>query len=83
MAHVRNRTLNRTVMQTLQDMLYRHHPAVQLYKHAFQITQDMAPEQNCSIVLCFDPNTDRQHYLLPDARVQEIAVLLPGDGDWP
>ena len=43
----------------------------------------MAPEQSCSIVLHFDPNTDRKHYLPPDARVQEIAVLLPGDGVQP
>ena len=43
----------------------------------------MAPEQNCSLVLRFDPNTDRRRYLPPDARVQEIAVLLPGDGDRP
>src|SRR6266850_1417228 len=55
----------------------------QLYKHAFQITQGMSSEQNCSIVLRFDPHTDRRRYLPPDARVQEIAILLPGDGDRP
>ena len=37
MAHSANGGLNRTIMQTLQDMLYRSYPAVQLYKHAFQI----------------------------------------------
>src|SRR6266850_7617753 len=43
----------------------------------------MTPEQNCSIALRFDPHTDRRCYLPPDARVQEIAVLLPGNGDQP
>ena len=38
MAHSANSRLDRGVMQTLQDMLYRSHPAVELYKHAFQIT---------------------------------------------
>src|SRR6266850_5579174 len=57
MAHPRNSSLNRDIMQTLQDMLSGHHPSVELYKHAFQITQGMAPEQNCSIVLHFDPHT--------------------------
>src|SRR6266850_3142779 len=55
--HSANSTLDRNIMQTLQDMLYRHHPSVLLYKHAFQITQGMSSEQNCSIVLCFDPHT--------------------------
>jgi len=75
--------LDSNVMQTLQDMLYRHYPSVQLYKHAFQITQGMSPEQNCSIILCFNPHTDRCCYLPPDATVQNIAVLLPGDDDQP
>jgi hypothetical protein len=83
MVHQANDSLNRSIMQTLQDMLYRRHPSVQLYKHAFQITQGMSPEQNCSIILCFDSHTDRRHYLPPDARVQEVAILLPGDGHQP
>jgi hypothetical protein len=43
----------------------------------------MSPEQNCTIALRFDPHTDRRRYLPPDSRVEEIAVLLPGDGDQP
>jgi hypothetical protein len=54
---------------------------VQHYKQAFQITQGMSSKQNCSIILYFDSYTDRQHYLSPDARVEEIAILLPGDDD--
>jgi len=83
MAHQQNNGLRRNVMQTLQDMLYRLHPGVQLYKHAFQISRDMPSEQDATIVLRFDPHTDRRRYLPPDPRVQEIAVLLPGDGDQP
>jgi hypothetical protein len=55
MAHEANCRTNREVMQTLQDMLYRKHPGVELYKHAFQITQELPPEQNCTIALRFDP----------------------------
>jgi hypothetical protein len=83
MAYEANHRTNREVMQTLQDMLYCKHPGVELYKHAFQITWEMPPEQNCTIALRFDPHTDRHRYLPPDPRVQEIAVLLPGDGDRP
>ena len=75
--------LDRTIMQELQDMLYNTHPAVQLYKHAHQISNQIPPEDNCTIVLRFDPNTDRHRYLPPDSRVEEIAVLLPGEGDRP
>jgi hypothetical protein len=35
MDHMANSSLDRGVMQTLQNMLYRSHPAVQFYKHAF------------------------------------------------
>ena len=83
MAHRHNSILSRDVMQTLQDMLYRKHPAVQLYKHAFQITQGMSSEQDYTIVLRFDPNSDRHCYLPPNSTVQEIAVLLSEDGDRP
>ena len=78
-----NDGLDRHTMQTLQDMLYRQHPGTELYKHAFQITRDMPSEQNATIALRFDPHTDRRRYLPPDPRVQEIAILLPGEGDQP
>jgi hypothetical protein len=40
-----NSTLDRATMQTLQNMLFCHHPAVQLYKQAFELTQHMGPDQ--------------------------------------
>ena len=41
MNNAANTSLDRTTMQTLQDMLYRRHPGVQLYKQAFELTQHM------------------------------------------
>jgi hypothetical protein len=37
MANRNNFTLNRETMQTLQDMLYWHHPLVLLYKQAYTV----------------------------------------------
>ena len=68
-------------MQTLQDMLYRRHPAVQLYKQAYELTQHMGPDQQCKIALRFDSDTDHRRYNLPTNTSNEIAVILPGDGD--
>ena len=78
-----NAGLNKTVMNVLQDMLYRHHPAVQLYKQTFELTKNMGPEQQCKIALRFDENTDHRRYNLPTATSHEIAVIIPGDGDQP
>ena len=83
MNHTANSMLDRTTMETLQDMLYRRHPGVQLYKQAFQITRDIPLGQNCRIALRFDHDTDRRRYNLPTATSNEIAVILPGDGDQP
>ena len=83
MNHQANIGLNRTVMNVLQDMLYRRHPAVQLYKQAFELTRNMGPDQQCKIALRFDENTDHRRYNLPTATSNEIAVIIPGDGDQP
>ncbi|KDR74073.1 hypothetical protein GALMADRAFT_71234, partial [Galerina marginata CBS 339.88] len=84
MVHPANRTLNREVMRILQDVLYRRHPAVQLYKQAYELTRNMPPEQQCTIALRFNQGADRRRYNLPTAAAaNEIAVILPGDGDQP
>ena len=57
------------------------HPGVQLYKQAYELTQNMNPEDQCNIALHFDSDTDHRHYNLPTAT--EFAVILPGDGDHP
>ena len=78
-----NASLDRATMQTLQDMLYRRHPGVQLYKQAFELTQHMGPDQQCKIALRFDHHTDHRRYNLPTDTSNEIAVILPRDGDQP
>src|SRR6266403_1572611 len=81
--HHANAQLNPQTLRTLQDMLYRCHSAVLLYQQAYELTQDMAPEQQCRIALRFQDNTDRHRYQNPDPSVREIAVILPGDGETP
>ena len=81
MANSRNTTLDRTTMQILQDMLYRHHPSVALYKQAYEITKDLPPDQDCSIALKFDSACDKCRYNIPNAAVREISVVVPGSGE--
>ena len=83
MGHQANSALHRGTMGILQEMLYNRHPAVQLYKQAYELMQNMGPDQNCSIALRFDQATDHRRYNLPTTTSNEIAVILPGDGDQP
>ncbi|KAI9432367.1 hypothetical protein H4582DRAFT_1787791, partial [Lactarius indigo] len=83
MANAWNSNLDQFTLRTLQDMLYRSHPAVQLYRQAYKLTSAMPRDQQCQISLHFDPSCDRRRYQAPDASVKEIAVILPGDGDQP
>jgi Helitron helicase-like domain at N-terminus len=83
MANAWNAHFNRNPLVILQDMLYRHHPAVQLYKQAHELTRNMPPEQQCKIALRFDQSCDHRQYNLLDATNNEITVILPGDGDQP
>ena len=80
MQHAANCGLNRQVMTNL-DMLYRLHPATQLYKQAYEITWEMPNHQQCRIVLRYDKECDQRRDNLPSAASNEIAVILPGDGD--
>ena len=43
----------------------------------------MGPDQQCRIALRFDEDTDHRRYNLPTATSNEIAVIIPGDGDQP
>ena len=72
---------NRGTMQILQDMLYCHHPGVQLDKQAFDLTRNITANQYCRIALRFTDEQDCQCYNLPTTT--ELAVILPGDGDQP
>ena len=75
-----NARLNAATLGILQDMLYCCHPAVQLYKQAYELTRNMPSKQQCQIALHFDSSCDQCHYQAHDALVNEIAVILPGDG---
>ena len=81
MNNTANSSLHRETMQTLQDMLYRRHPGVELYKQALDLTRNMGPDQQCKIALRFDHGNDHRRYNLPTDTSNEIAVILPGDGD--
>ena len=81
MANQANRDLDRMTMQILQDMLYRKHPSVALYKQAVELTANIPPEQDCKILLRFDKGCDRRRYNLPGAGSREIAVIIPGQDD--
>ena len=84
MGHNANHNLDRGTMQILQDTLHNHHPGVAMYKQALELTANLPPEQQCKIALRFDERTDRRRYNLPTAAAaNEIAVILPGDGDQP
>jgi hypothetical protein len=84
MGHAANHNLDRGTMQILQNTLYNHHPGVAMYKQALELTSNMPPEHQCKIALRFDKRTDRRHYNLPTAAAaNEIAVIIPGDGDQP
>ncbi len=80
MNHPSNHNLNRDTMAILQDMLFRRHPGVAIYKQAHEITRDL-PMDQCKIALRFDEECDRRRYNLPTAASNEIAVVVPGDGE--
>jgi hypothetical protein len=76
-----NRFLDPFVLATLQHMLEDKHPGVRLYRQARDLTRNMSPEEQCRIALRFQQNTDPNRYNNPQPSVNEIAVILPGDGD--
>lgn len=81
MNHPANHNLDRGIMTILQDMLYRRHPGVEKYKQAYEITRDLPPNAQCKIALRFDKDCDQRRYNLPTAASNEIAVIVPGDGE--
>jgi hypothetical protein len=51
MNHRANAGLHKETMQILQNVLYYPHPAVQLYRQAFELTKNMPANQQCKIAL--------------------------------
>ena len=62
-------------------MLHQSHPAIHLYLQAFELTSTLPPEQRCQISLHYDPTTDRHRYNIPKPNVNEIAIIVVGDGE--
>ena len=76
-----NHPLDRAIMALLQGIIHTSHPAVHFYQQAFELTTTLPPNQQCSISLYFDQNSDRRRYNLPEETVNEIAVVVIGDGE--
>jgi hypothetical protein len=76
-----NHPLDRAIMGLLQDIIHTFHPAIHFYQQAFELTTTLPPDQQCSISLYFDQNSNRRHYNLPEKTVNEIAVVVIGDGE--
>jgi len=77
----RSSRLNRQTLNLLQGILHQSHPAVHFYEQALDMTLNMPPDQQFQISLHFDQNCDRRRYNLPEATVNEIAVIVIGDGE--
>ncbi|KIK90778.1 hypothetical protein PAXRUDRAFT_151152 [Paxillus rubicundulus Ve08.2h10] len=77
-----NQNLNQQTMVNIQDVLYQHHPGVQVHVQAHELSCKIPTEQNFRIGLYFDRESDCWHYSLLTG-ANEIAAILPGDGDQP
>ncbi|KIK75378.1 hypothetical protein PAXRUDRAFT_173045, partial [Paxillus rubicundulus Ve08.2h10] len=77
-----NQNLDQQTMANVQDVLYQHHSGVQVYVQAHELSCKIPAEQNFGIGLYFDRASHCCHYNLP-TRANEIAAILPGDGDQP
>jgi hypothetical protein len=75
-----NEGLDCHILRDLHDMLYQNHPYAPLYKQAYQVMQEKAPEEQTDVRahIHFRQGTDGRRYNVPTA--DEIAVIIPGDG---
>ncbi|KAF9533250.1 hypothetical protein CPB83DRAFT_758120, partial [Crepidotus variabilis] len=84
LGHPANKDLLPETLRKLQGIIHQSHPGVQMFKQALDLTRNMEPGQQCRIALRFDEKTDRRRYNLPTtAAANEIAVILPGNGEQP
>lgn len=79
--HPWNHNLDFANLGELQDMLYHSHPSIALFQHAYWHMRAMGPNQQHTMALHVDPNSDHRHYNLPAKSTTEIAVIIPGDGE--
>ncbi|KZP30308.1 hypothetical protein FIBSPDRAFT_699312, partial [Athelia psychrophila] len=77
----RNENVREATMQALHDTLTQSHYYAHLYKHAYEVLSEHRDTSDVTIHLRCKPSQDRRRYNLPT--VDEIAVVLPGDGTQP
>ncbi|KAG2029445.1 hypothetical protein BDR03DRAFT_1044674 [Suillus americanus] len=75
-----NEGLDRQILRSLHDMLYRTHPYAAVYKQAYQVMREKPPEEHTEVCahIHFQQGTDGRRHNLPTA--DEIAAIIPGDG---
>lgn len=74
----RNPNISRSVMELLQNIMQTFNPYSRIYEHAYEVLKRTeAPD--LQVKLRVMPGHDRRRYNLPTA--DEVAVILPGDGD--
>jgi hypothetical protein len=75
-----NEGLDRQILRSLHDMLYRTHPYAAVYKQAYQVMREKPPEEHTEVCahIHFQQGTDGRRYNLPTA--DEISAIIPGDG---
>jgi hypothetical protein len=79
----RNSELNPNTMAALQDMLRERHCYAPIFRHAYEVLAGHPDPDMVSVRLVVDKNKDQRRYNLPGRHVDEVAVILPGDGSQP
>ena len=76
----RNPNLKPSVMQAVQDMLYRENPFIQTFKQAAEVLYEKVATESTDVEvqLHMSDDADRRRYNLPTA--DEVAAVIPGDG---
>jgi hypothetical protein len=70
-------------MAALQEMLREHHRYAPIFCHAYKVLAGHPDPDMVSICLVVDKNKDQCRYNLPGRHVDQVAVILPGDGSQP
>ena len=68
-------------MATIQAVIHKSHPYVELYRQAFEVMREKPPEEQNTVAMRLraERHQDLRRYNLPTAN-DEVAVIIPGDG---
>lgn len=76
-----NPHLDPEVLKIIQDTLHQYNPFVSTFRNAHQVlAENAAGHTNIKAHLHYDSKTDRRRYNLPSVSMDEIAIILPGEG---